>query len=518
MRFRSGTLRAGFLALVLLLLTACGSTPPAASSGQPQTPAPPPVQQGPKILRIGLNADPPQLDPKMSTAFIDRIVYASLYDKLVDIDEKLNIKPMLAETWEISNAGKTYVFHLKKGVTFHDGTPFDAAAVKFNWERDLEPDSQRRAELSAIDKVTVVDGSTVQVDLKAPFAPFLAQLSDRAGMMVSPTAAQKAGKDFGLNPVGTGPFLFKNRVKGDTIEFVKNPKYWQAGLPKLDGVVFKAVTDDNTRVVQLKSGSLDLIDRVPPPQLATLKTDPSLKVDEVVGLGYQGIHLNTTRPPFDDKNVRLAFALAIDRQQLVQVALPGAAVASNESPFPPGMWAADGAPVPARDVARAKELLAGKSVDVDLLVSAGDATEQRIAEIIQNMVKDAGINVKIDQVEFGKFLDALNKKNYQAGRLGWSGRSDPDGNSYSFWFTGAPNNDMGYDNPTVNKLLDQQRLTADQGQRKALLQQAVDAIRADMPYIYLWHSNDYKLYLPTVRGYVHVPDGLIRTVAMDIQK
>ena len=177
------------------------------------------------ILNIALHADPPKLDPAYSSTFVDRMVLQSIFDKLVDLDENGKIVPMLAESWEISSDNKTYTFKLRRGVKFHDGSDFNAEAVTYNFERNMDKDSVRRNELKAVDKVTAVDPFTVKVHLKQPYAPFLAVLTDRTGMMVSPEAAKKAGKDFMNNPVGTGPFIYKERVKGSTVTLEKNGKY-----------------------------------------------------------------------------------------------------------------------------------------------------------------------------------------------------------------------------------------------------------------------------------------------------
>ncbi|MGZ4123781.1 MAG: ABC transporter substrate-binding protein, partial [Tumebacillaceae bacterium] len=178
-------------------------------------------------INIALDADPPKLDPAFSSALVDRMVFQSLFDKLVDLDSNGKIIPMLAESWDISQDQKSYTFHLHQGVKFQDGTDFNADAVKFNLERDLDKASTRRNELKAIDKITVVDANTIKIDLKQPYAPFLSVLTDRSGMMVSPTAAKKDGANFMAHPVGTGPFMFKDRVKGASITLVKNPNYWQ---------------------------------------------------------------------------------------------------------------------------------------------------------------------------------------------------------------------------------------------------------------------------------------------------
>jgi peptide/nickel transport system substrate-binding protein len=503
----------------LLALTGCsagsssgGSTPQASQptgSGQPATP------KQDVVLHIGLNADPPKLDPHQSTALVDRQVFQSLFDKLVDFDKDLNVVPDLAENWKISDDGKTYTFFLRKDVKFHDGTPFNAEAVKYNFDRMMDPNfaSPRKSEINSIDKVTVVDEFTVKLELKQPFAGLLATLADRAGMMVSPTAAKAAGVDFVNNPVGTGPFKFKERVKGDSITLVRNENYWQKGLPKAAGIVYKTVTDENVKLVNLQSGQLDIIDTVPAAQVPQLKSDSRLKVLIGPSLQYQGLWINTTKPYLQDKRVRQALSLAIDRAALVKVVFGDTAVPGN-SPFAPGTPSNQGKPVPARDLAKAKQLLAdaGQSNLSLTLKIAPSPIGQQLAQVIQNMLGEAGVKVTIEQQEFGTLLDQLGKKNFDLAQVGWSGRPDPDGNIYAFAVTGSSNNYAGYSNPQVDKLLNDARIPSDVAQRKAIYTQIMQILDDEMPYLYLWHPLDVKGVGPTVQGYVAVPDGMIRTL------
>ncbi|HYF93296.1 MAG TPA: ABC transporter substrate-binding protein [Symbiobacteriaceae bacterium] len=500
----------------LFVVAGCSRTAPKTEEPAKAPEAQQPVAPKPDvIMRIALNADPPKLDPHQSTALVDRQVFQSLFDKLVDFDTKLNIVPGLAEKWDISTDGKSYTFYLRKGVKFHDGTPFNAEAVKYNFDRMVDPAlaSPRKSEISAVEKVTVVDESTVKIDLKQPFAGLLATLADRAGMMVSPTAAKAAGLDFVNNPVGTGPFKFKERIKGDSITLVRNEEYWQQGLPKAAGVVYKTVIDENVKLVNLQSGQLDIIDTVPPAQVPQLKSDNRLKVLIGPSLQYQGLWINTTKPALSDKRVRQAISYAIDRPALVQVVFGEIAIPAR-SPFYPGTPASDGKPIPARDVAKAKALLAeaGQSNLTISLKTAPSPINQQIAQVVQSMLGEAGIKVNIEQEEFGQLLDKLNKKNYDIAQVGWSGRPDPDGNIYAFMITNGGNNYAGYSNPQVDKLLNDARLPTDMAKRKEIYSQIMTILDDEMPYVYLWHPQDVKGVGPTVQGYVAVPDGMMRTL------
>lgn len=467
-------------------------------------------------IRIALNADPPKLDPHQSTALVDRQVFQSLFDKLVDFDKDLNIVPMLAESWDISPDGLVYTFTLRQGVKFHDGTEFNAEAVKYNFDRMRDPDfpSPRKSEINAVDTVEVVDPHTVKITLKQPFAGFLSILGDRAGMIVSPTAAKKAGLDFLNHPVGTGPFTFKERVKGDSITLVRNEDYWQKGLPKASSIVYKTVTDENVKLVNLQSGQLDIIDTVPSKQVPALKSDNRVKLAMHAGLGYQGLWLNTTRAPLDDKRVRQAIEAAIDREALVKVVF-GEVASPAYSPFSTGTPADDGVPFPKRDVEKAKKLLAEAGhpggVTVSLKISPSPINQQ-IAQVVQQMVGEAGITVNIEQEEFGQLLEKLGNKNYDMAQVGWSGRPDPDGNIYAFVLTGSGNNYAGYSNPQVDKLLNAARKPTSMAERKPIYAEVMKILREEIPYVYLWFPLNVKGLGPTVEGFEPIPDGMIRTV------
>ncbi|MBV9188953.1 MAG: ABC transporter substrate-binding protein, partial [Betaproteobacteria bacterium] len=256
-----------------------------------------------QTLRIGLAEDPDVLDPTMARTFVGRIVFAGLCDKLLDLDEKLNIVPQLATSYEWSADNKALTLKLRSGVTFHDGEKFDAAAVKFNIERHKTmPGSNRRGELAPVASVDVVDPLTVRLNLSAPFAPLLAQLADRAGMMVSPKAAQAAGEKFGAKPVCSGPFKFVERVAQDRIVFERFPQYWNKDAIHFDKVTFLPIVDSTVRLASLKSGQLDIIERLAGSDVPQVKSDPRLGIERMVEIGYQGITINIGKSDLAQKN------------------------------------------------------------------------------------------------------------------------------------------------------------------------------------------------------------------------
>src|SRR5438477_8308848 len=244
-------------------------------------------------LRIGLAEDPDILDPTMARTYVGRIVFSAFCDKLFDIDEKLNIVPQLALSYSTSDDGKEVAIKLRPGVKFHDGEPLNAEAAKFSFERHLTmAGSFRKPELAAVDRVEVVDPLPVKLVLKNPFSPLIAQLTDRAGMMVSPKAANEAGDKFGLKPVCAGPYKFVERVQQDRIVVEKFQDYWNKDNIHFDRITYLPIVDSTVRLANLKSGGLDLIERVLATDIAEVRADPKLKLTAVVGLAYVGITLN----------------------------------------------------------------------------------------------------------------------------------------------------------------------------------------------------------------------------------
>ena len=320
-----------------------------------------------QTLRVGLAEDPDVLDPSLARTFVGRVVFAALCDKLFDIDEKLAIVPQLATAYEWSADSKTLTLKLRSGVTFHDGEPFDASAVKFNIERHKTmPGSNRRGELAPVATVDVVDPATVRLNLSAPFSPLLAQLADRAGMMVSPKAAQAEGEKFGTFPVCSGPFKFVERVAQDRIVLERFPAYWNKSAIHFDKVVYTPVPDATVRLANLRSGQFDFIERVAASDMAKLKTDKKLKTASITEIGYQGITINIgksekrpgrTRSASDARVCARPSSLSLDRQGLAQVVMDNEATVGNQWVAPSNnTYYAKNMPVPKRDVARAKAL------------------------------------------------------------------------------------------------------------------------------------------------------------------
>ena len=475
-------------------------------------------------LRIGLAEDPDVLDPTLARSFVGRIVFSSLCDKLFDIDEKLNIVPQLAQSYEWSADSKALTMKIRPGVTFHDGEKLDGAAVKYNIERHKTmPGSNRRGELGPVATVDVLDPMTVRLNLSAPFAPLLATLSDRAGMMVSPKAAQAAGDKFGAKPVCSGPFKFVDRVAQDRITLERYDGYWNKAAVNFGKVIYTPIPDATVRLANLKAGQLDFIERIASSDVEKLQSDKKLKVARITEIGYQGITINIGKseksqqnPLGRDPRVREAFELALDRQGLAQVVMDNEAVVGNQWVAPSNAYYAKNVPVPKRDVDKAKALLkaAGVPNPSFTLVTPTTSDAQRIALVIQAMTRDAGFDVKIQSAEFATSLNMADKGDFDAYVLAWSGRPDPDGNLFSFHGCKQPLNYAGYCSADTDKLLDQSRAQRDPVARKKIFEQISAQVLKERPVVYLYHRNWLWAYNAKLSGVRQIPDGLLRVTGL----
>ncbi len=464
-------------------------------------------------LRIGMRDDPDMLDPTLSRTYVGTLVMTAICDKLFDFDAKQQIVPVLATGFEWVDP-TTLLIRLRPGVVFQDGEPMDAAAVKYTLERHAGlQGSFRRNEIGAMERVEVVDPLTVRVVLKQPFSPFIAVLTDRAGMVVSPKAAEAAGRDFGLKPVCAGPFKFAERVAQDRIVLERFPQYWDAGRIHYDRVTYRVVPDSSIRLANLKAGALDIAE-VAPLDVAAAQADPKLGVVSVLGLGYGALTVNLagSTPLAKDARVRQAFQLALDRAALSQVVFAGLYEPDAQAISAASPYYAPGVPMPPHDVAASRALLqqAGikTPVRVDLLVYNTPQGTQA-GEVIQAMANEAGFDVHVTTAEFGAVLAATMRGEYEMTLGGWSGLLDPDSNSYAFLHTGSALNIAKYSNPDADRLLEQARAESDMGKRRALYEQLWVQVQKDLPLIYLWTTRNILGVSRKVEGVTLLANGLL---------
>jgi peptide/nickel transport system substrate-binding protein len=482
--------------------------------------------QAETMLRIGLAEDPDILDPSLGRTYVGRIVFSAFCDKLFDIDEKLNIVPQLALSHETSADGKEMTIRLRPGVKFHDGEPFDAEAAKFSLERHLTlQGSFRKPELAIVDHVDVVDPLTIKLVLKTPFSPLIAQLTDRAGMMVSPRAAKEEGDKFGLHPVCAGPYKFVERVQQDRMVFEKFADYWNKDNVFIDRVVFLPIVDATVRLANLKSGGLDLIERLLATDIKTVQADPKLKLATASELGYLGLTINvnndkTKGPLSQSEKVRQALDLSIDREAVNQVVFNGEFTPGNQWVSPAHPYYQKAFPVRGRDIAKAKALIkeagAPVPVSIDYMVPKG-AENEAVAQVIQSMAAESGFDLKIRVIEFATSFKQAQAGEFQVFQINWSGRIDPDGNAYVFLHTGAPQNDGRYSSPEADKALEDARLITDATQRKAIYEKLTKTVLNDEPIIYIYHRKLLIAHTTRLEGYQQMPDGLVRVIGLKLK-
>jgi peptide/nickel transport system substrate-binding protein len=379
--------------------------------------------------------------------------------------------------------------------------------------------SSRRGELAVVSSVDAVDASTVRINLAAPFAPLLAVLTDRAGMMVSPKAAEAAGEKFGAKPVCSGPFRFVERIAQDRMVLERFPGYWDKGQIHFDRIVYQPIPDATVRLANLRSGQLDFIERVAPSDIPQLRSDSRFRVAKIVEIGYQGITINLAKSDMAQKNplgkdprVREAFELSLDRDAIVKVVMEGEAQAGNQWVAPSNQYYGKGARIPKRDVARARQLLkeAGVPNPSFTLMTPTSSDAQRIAQVVQSMAKEAGFDVKIHSTEFATSLNLADKGQFEAYVLAWSGRADPDGNLHTMLACKGPTNYAGYCKPDVEALIDESRTALDPARRAATYDKIAQQVQKDRPIIYLYHRNWLWAHNAKLTGLRTVPDGMVR--------
>ncbi len=489
-------------------------------------PIAPALAQQNTTLRIGLREDPDILDPTLARTFVGRIVFASLCDKLFDINERLEIVPQLATgfRWETPTS---LLITIRQGVRFHDGEPMDAESVRYSLMRHLTMQgSFRRGEINSMETAEVVDATTVRVRLKEAFAPFVAQLTDRAGMIVSPKAAEAAGRNFGNRPVCAGPYRFVERVAQDRIVVERFPEYWNAANVHIPRISYLPIPDSTVRLANLRSGVLEMVEAAPS-DVADIRRNPRLRLSMSDELGYQGITINigngprAQTPMGQNPRVREAFERAIDRVAVNQVVYEGmfnptAQAVPPASPFHVRDFQPEG-----RDVARSRALLAEAGVRTPLVVEMtipNNPELRQVGEVIQAMVREAGFDLRLNAMEFASSLQAAVRGEFETYLLAWSGRTDPDGNTWTFIHTDGPQNDGKYSNPEVDRLLNAARIETDAARRLDLYRQMnLIALRQDRHRIYLWNRKNIFAHTSRLTGFVSVSDGLIRPQGMRLQ-
>jgi peptide/nickel transport system substrate-binding protein len=487
---------------------------------------------------VGLVAEPVALDPAQVTDLNSNRVGRRVVETLVAFaEDSTQVVPGLAESWTISPDGLLYTFKLRKGIQFHDGTPFDAEAVKFSIERQIVPDHPQHKLgkypfanyfFGNVKAIEVMDPSTVRFALKEPRASFLTIMTAGAASVVSPTAAKKLGVDYASNPVGTGPFRYASWERGQRVVLEKNPGYWRHPV-RIDRVIYRPIVEDQARLTELLTGSLDLIVGVPPDFVGQLENHPKVTLARQVGAHVWYLAFNNQKKPFDDKRVRQALNYAVNKEAIARDVLKGTGAVSK-GPVLPNTWGDEPGlkPFP-YDPERAKKLLAeaghpnGFSTTLWVPESgSGMQSPVAMSTVIQSNLKAVGVNVALQTMEWGTFLAKLRTKEQEMFALSWmAGAEDPDLVLYpllhsSQWTPTGPNRAL-YKNARFDELLQQARLTTDQSRRAQLYREAQRILHDDPPWIFIDHEVQTAAHAKRVQGFKLHPSFDLRVETISLK-
>jgi peptide/nickel transport system substrate-binding protein len=505
---RPRTFAAGATAAAAVLLLSSCSTPGGGTT----------AGAGSNTLVVSTPTEPDSLDPTLANTFAARLVFTSFCEKLYDVDSHLKVVPQLAASMPVmSNGGKTMDIPLRKGIEFNDGTPLDAAAVRTTLDRDLTMKASARVnELNAVSKVEVKDPSTVRLILKHPSAPLLSQLADRSGLVMSPTALKKLGDNFGTAPVCVGPFSFKSRVSGNEISFVKSQDYYDRSKVKLDGIIYKFITNSSVATANLESGDIQAAEHLDASDAVTMENEKGEKVLHSDTIAYQSLSINVRKGAntalSKSADLRKAFEMSINRGALNQAVWNGQMVPDCgplpvQSPLHTKVNCTPFDPAAAR--ALVKKSGVKTPVPVELMVATGSAT-QREAQVVQSMANDVGFKVSVRPIDLVSGLDLARKGQFDTFLEGWSGRVDPDGDTNDIITTGGANNFSGSNDKVVDRLIAQAAQTTDSKKRAALYGAAVKRVGEQRPLLYLYHDRWFLGTSDKLHGVVYPPDGIPR--------
>jgi peptide/nickel transport system substrate-binding protein len=448
------------------------------------------------VMRINMATDIQQLDPHLVTAWNDYCPWECMYSSLTALDRDFQPVPDLAQSWTQPDP-KTYVFQLRKGVLFHNGREMKAADVKFSLERiqSFGGRSKWYTLILDMERAEVVDDYRVRVVLKQPSAPFLANLA--FAMVVAPENVEKIG----LEPVGTGPFRFVERVPNSHLLVRRWDKFYMPGQPKVDEIRWVPVVEPATRVANLKTGTADIISEVPFEALRDLRATPGVAIHEPKASSAYAVILIKHAPPLDNKKLRQAIAQLVDREALNRAVYFGVGTTEQGcNPFPIGHWAHTDVACPKYDPDAAKKLLAEaghpNGIELEWKVIGTRPDTVKVAEVCKETFRKGGVNVKLTQLEFATWIQQVYRdKQFQLGQTIFLREADPDGLVVSALFTGGQNNPGGYSRKDMDDLLTSGRGELNVERRKAIYKRISEIVADDVPFVriqpqpFLWAST-----------------------------
>ena len=451
------------------------------------------------VLIFGRGGDSIHLDPIQPLDGESAKVCEIIYDTLVQFrDNTTDIEPALAEAWKSSTDGLTWTFYLRQGVKFHDGTPFNVDAVIFSFTR---PEAQTREfHEEFIDRIVALDAFTVQFQLKTPYAPFISTMAETVFSIVSPTAVAKFGADFDNNPVGTGPFKFVRWDKHDKIVLTANDMHW-AGVPALDGLIFRTIPDNSMRLTELQQGNIHAMEFPNPDDIPLIQGDTRLELIRQPSLNIGFIAMNMDKPPFNNLKVRLAINHAIDKTTIIEHLYQGRGIPAK-NPIPPTLWSYDDAIEDyAYDPELARQLLAEAGYPDGFETTLWALPVPRayipdggaLAEELQSELQDVGIAVKIVTYDWDIYVSKVLNGEHDMAMMGWNSGDDPDDLFYSLLSIPAAEkpilNLSFYRSDEMQDVLERARTSTDRAERITLYQEAQAIFHRDAPWVSLVHTQ-----------------------------
>jgi len=473
-----------------------------------------------KDLVVGVPDNLTGLDPADLNDNLSQSAARLMFEGLYMLDEHMKLQPQLAESYEANEEATLFIFHLRKGVTFHDGTPFNAAAVKASFDRAGNPENhlKRQSLFVMIDHTDVVDDYTVKVVLKYPFGAFVNDIAHIGALIVSPKSVQEYGKEVTRHPSGTGRYAFVSWT-ADTLKMKKNEHYWRPSLPKIDTITYRSVPENGARIAMLQTGEAQFIYPVPPEMIKALQNSPTITVFDEPSIYTRYIAMNTMRKPFSDPRVRLALNYAVDKQAFIKVVFSGHAD-PMDSPMPPllGFYQKQGSY--AYDPEKAKALLAeaGYPNGFETTLTGGSNTlVQRGMQFIQQQLAAVGVTVKIESLEAGVLLAKMfNVQKPEDATIvmlygGWSSSTgDADWGMRPMLYTRAfppvLSNLAWYSNPTTDAAIEEGLSTTDPVKRAAAYAKAQAQVWHDAPWIFLAVDHNLAAYSKNLTGAFMRPD------------
>ena len=465
-------------------------------------------------LIFGRGGDSVGLDPALEEDGESFKVCDNIYDTLVQYkDGSSEIEPGLATSWKSSEDGLVWTFHLRKGVTFHDGTPFNAEAVLFSLNRQHDKTHPfhdvggsyvywvATGLADIVDKITAIDEFTVQIHLKTAYAPFIYTIAITSFSIVSPTAVKELGDEYSNNPVGTGPFKFVQWDRGDKIVLAANENYW-GGRPKLDRVIFRSIPDNAVRLIELQRGGLHAMEFPNPDDLQQIQDDETLELLSQPGMNIGYLAMNMDKPPLNNLKVRLAINHAINKSAIIKHLYQGLGIPAK-NPIPPTLWSYDDTIENfAYNPKLAKQLLveAGYPNGFETTLWALPVPRpyipdgRALAEVLQSELRNVGIETKIVTYDWGTYLEKTKNGEHDMAMLGWSADlGDPDNFFYFLLSKSSAEKPAGniafYRSDAMQDVLEQARATSDKEKRISLYQEAQQIFHKDVPWVPLAHAK-----------------------------